>query len=152
MISQLRQLTSNIESLCGDLRKNHASREITVRMTEHLDAIEAQRQEHPSRVQQQEINDREADPDSATVRLTRRLQELDLEARRQQHIDKDPSQHFAVLTKALSKAAERRKAAVQSLSSACQQPESPNTDLRQLEFEINKSRTEFEELMASTST
>ena len=121
-------------------------------MTEHLDAIEAQRHEHVSRLQLHVTRNEGSDLDAATVHLTNCLKELDTQARRQQHIDKDPSQDFAALTSALSKATERRKAAVQSLSSACQQPVSPDTDLRQLESEINKSRTEFEELMASTST
>ena len=121
-------------------------------MTEHLDAIQAQRREHVSRPQLQVTRDGGPDPDTATTHLARRLQQLDLQGRQQQRIDKDPSQDFAALTSALSEAAERRKAAVHTLSSANQQPVSPNTDLRQLESEINKSRTEFEQLMASTLT
>lgn len=121
-------------------------------MIQHLDDIEAHRQEHLSQVQQQGVSDREADPDAAAVYLARRLRELDLEPRRQQHMDQDPSQRFAALMKALSKTAERRNAAIQSLSSAFQQYVSPNTDLRQLESGINELRAKFEELTASKPT
>ena len=123
--------------------------EITLRMTEHLDAIEAQRKEPPSRVQQQGTDSGRPD---ATTHLTGHLQQLNLQVRRHQQVDQDTSQDFATLTSTLSEAAERRKASVQSLSSACQQPASPYTNLRHLESEINKSRIELEELMASVPT